>query len=133
VFAAEASAPLRARAEVQRRVDAATQLVEVRIPISAPPAWLVVGARVRVRGVTAAREHATLVPSGALLHHGMQAGVFVVADGRARWRDVTLGARADGIIEVTAGVTSGERVATAGRSSLEDEMPVRVSSPASVP
>jgi hypothetical protein len=126
VFGTGSDTPLRATVwRVQQRVDVATQLVAVLVRVEAPPAWLAVGASVRLRVVIASGEGATLVPRAALLRRGAETGVFAIEDGHARWRPIVVGVRGDQVVEATAGVGSGVRVATVGRSSLADGLRIR--------
>ena len=75
------------------------------------------GAFVRVR--IAARDGATRdpataglrVPSTSLVRRGGLAGVFVIADGRARLRWLRLGDENDGQVEVLAGLQPGDEFA----------------------
>jgi len=62
------------------------------------------------------------VPTAALVERGGLTGVFVVADGRASLRWISIGAREGDRIVVRAGLAPGDRVAleTAG---LTDGMP----------
>jgi RND family efflux transporter MFP subunit len=60
------------------------------------------------------------VPESAVSYFAGLTRVFVVADGTARERTVTLGTRQDGLIEVVKGVRLGERVATSGLAQLQD-------------
>ena len=52
------------------------------------------------------------------------ASVFIVSDGRAHRRDVTLGPRNDSEVQVLSGLAAGEVVATSSVSSLLDGMEV---------
>jgi multidrug efflux pump subunit AcrA (membrane-fusion protein) len=50
--------------------------------------------------------------------------VFVVRDGLAKWEYVTLGARGDGIVQITDGVAPGDLVITEGHFALAHDAPV---------
>jgi hypothetical protein len=52
--------------------------------------------------------------------------VFVVRDGRAVRRPLTLGAHHDGMVDVTAGLAAGETVVVQGQDALTDNQPVTV-------
>jgi cobalt-zinc-cadmium efflux system membrane fusion protein len=55
------------------------------------------------------------VPAGAVIHEGDSARVWVAGPGRIlRARTVTLGQAGDGMVVVTHGLASGERIVTAG-------------------
>jgi membrane fusion protein, multidrug efflux system len=106
-------------------VNPATQLVELLLRVDAPPGWMVTGTKVRGAAVTRRSERAVLVSNDALLERAGKAGAFVVEDGRARWRPVELGIVNELNAEARAGLQPGERVVTAGRTSLEEGMRVR--------
>jgi RND family efflux transporter MFP subunit len=106
-------------------VNSATQLVELLLHVDAPPAWMVAGAKVRASAVTRRAENAVLVSHDALLEREGHTGAFVVEDGRARWRTVEVGLANDSLAEARSGLRAGERVVTAGRTSLEEGMQVR--------
>jgi multidrug efflux pump subunit AcrA (membrane-fusion protein) len=52
--------------------------------------------------------------------------VFVVRDGRAIRRGVTLGVHHDGLVDVTDGVAAGDTVVVGGQDGLTDNQPVTV-------
>jgi RND family efflux transporter MFP subunit len=65
------------------------------------------------------------VPADAVLQRGQLDAVFVVADGKARYRVVELGRPADDFVEVRSGLTAGERVVRAAPASLVDGAAVK--------
>ncbi len=66
------------------------------------------------------------VPEGAVQREGGEAYVWVVNDGRAERRAVTLGPQNDGSVEIRAGVQSGEEVISPVVQGLEDGGKVRL-------
>jgi multidrug efflux pump subunit AcrA (membrane-fusion protein) len=66
------------------------------------------------------------VPAAAVLERGQIASVFVVEDGTARLRLVTLGARDGESVEVLSGLREGERVVTPAPAALADGGAVEV-------
>jgi multidrug efflux pump subunit AcrA (membrane-fusion protein) len=69
------------------------------------------------RGLTVPSEAVTSAVGGAFR-------VFVIRDGRAESRVVTLGTRDDGYVQVVEGLSEGEDVAIAGLDKLTDGAPV---------
>jgi len=94
--------------EIVPAVDAAARAFVVKIDL---PATGQLRSGVFGRAVfTLGRRQALVVPAAAVMESGQLASVFVVENGRARLRLVTLGARlADGI-EALSGLNPGERV-----------------------
>lgn len=65
------------------------------------------------------------VPYAALLDDAGQPFVFVVANGAAQRRSVTVGAESGGAVEIAKGLKEGEQVVVAGGTAVEDGMKVR--------
>jgi multidrug efflux pump subunit AcrA (membrane-fusion protein) len=101
--------------------------VEGLIQLPDAPAWMASGMKVHVRVVVGESADALRVPRAALVERDGITGVFVVAEGRAHWRPLTLGIAGEDAVEARSGVAAGEAVATTGRSSLADGMAVRTS------
>jgi HlyD family secretion protein len=93
-----------------RETDRETRefLVDVK-PDELPQHWTV-GQRAEVYIETARKADVVLVPAGLLVWRDGSSGVFVAVDGRARWRELTLGLRGRDAVEVVGGLASGEVV-----------------------
>jgi membrane fusion protein, multidrug efflux system len=72
----------------------------------------------RVRLVVARRENAILVPEQAIVPQGGSPFVYVIEDGKAALRPVTVGLRQAGRAEIVSGVAAGELVITAGMQKI---------------
>jgi membrane fusion protein (multidrug efflux system) len=108
-------------------VDPATGTVKVTIEAVAPlPASVRPGGFVTVDIVRESRPGAVLLPRQAVLRELQSAHVFVVRNGVAERRAVTLGLEEGERIEVLSGVRPGERVIVAGQGSLKQGSPVEV-------
>jgi HlyD family secretion protein len=77
--------------------------------LDAPPA-LGGGYQVQARIITWRHGDVLQVPASALFRTGEQWQVYVIADGRAQLRNITVGHRGDGAAEIIAGLQDGERV-----------------------
>jgi RND family efflux transporter MFP subunit len=84
------------------------------------------GATARVEIVTAVYPDELVIPQEAVLIRDNRDMVFVVTDGHADWRYVTLGPEGRGIVAVEEGVEQGEQVITSGHYSLAHDAPVAV-------
>lgn len=113
-------------ASVGSRVDPATRSVTVRAIIDNHERLLRPGMLLSVE-VLAEQKSALTVPERAVLQIGDQAFVFTIDDEqRATRREVSLGLRQGGLVEITDGLEDGERVVTDGVVKLRDGIAVRV-------
>lgn len=79
-----------------------------------------------VSTVIEVREGTLVIPEAAVVPRSGRNLVFVVSGGRALRREVALGGRQRGIVEVTAGVSRGDTVVIAGQQRLSDSTAVAV-------
>lgn len=107
--------------ERARALDAAhTVAVKIAVPES-PELRSGMFARVAFPGAT---RRALTVPPDAVVQRGQLDAVFVVEDGRARYRVIEAGQRGRDAVEVRAGLIRGERVVRPVPASLVDGAPV---------
>lgn len=100
--------------------NAQTVVVKVALPAGSD---VRTGMFARVRFNGGARR-GLAVPADAIVQRGQLDAVFVVADGRVRYRVLEVGRVAGDFVEVRSGVAAGERVVRAAPASLVDGMPV---------
>lgn len=89
------------------------QRVNIRIDLVSPPddwSGLGDGYQVDAQIVVFARDDAIILPTGALFRRGDTWTVFVVVDGRAEARAVTLVRRSGRVAAIAGGVEPGDRV-----------------------
>ena len=72
------------------------------------------------------RDNVVLAPEAALVPRQGRQFVYVVAEGRAEERQVTLGSRRPGQVEITGGLEPGEQIVTQGVQRIRDGLPVRM-------
>lgn len=119
------SRTLRGRvAERTPSVDAAARTGTVKIDLPAL-ADLRSGQFGRAAFATGTRS-VLAIPAAAVVERGQLVSVFVVEDGTARQRLVTLGARAGESVEVLSGLREGERVVSPAPAKLADGGAVEV-------
>lgn len=82
------------------------------------------GMFVETRLATAVRPRAVVVPEEAVLTLQGNTWVWVVKEGKASRRAVTLGVRAPGQVEIPTGVEPGEQVVVGGLELLQEGAPV---------
>lgn len=111
---------------VSPSVDVAsrTMLLEAEIPNR--EGLLKPGLFARATVVLREDRNVAFVPETAVSYFAGLTRVFVVADGTARERTVTLGVRREGLIEVVKGLAPGEQVATSGLAQLQDGAAITV-------
>lgn len=109
--------------EIDNRVDPATRAIAVEADL-ADGNGLRPGLFVSVDVVLASR-HAPAVPETSVLHAGPATFVYTLQDGTARRRDVILGERRPGLVEIREGLAPGEVVITSGTQKVEDGRPVQ--------
>ena len=113
-------------------VDAATGTVRVTLEVRGE-GRLRPGMFASVFLETETRDDALVIPKTALAIDSIGDTVFVVGDGIAQRREVTLGFREGDAVEVLAGVEEGEQVVTVGQDGLADGTPVQVLGPGGPP
>jgi len=107
------------------RVDTVTRTMTIRATVPNPEGRIRSGMFVSVRLVGQARR-VTVVPEESLVPEGEHQYVFVVADGKAYQREVVLGQRRPGEVEILEGIVSGDLVVVEGTQKIADGMPVTV-------
>lgn len=83
------------------------------------------GMFIEARLATAVRPDAVVIPEDAVLSAQGARVVWVVVEGKAQRREVTLGVRTPGFVEIATGVTAGEQVVVGGAERLGPGAPVK--------
>lgn len=100
-----------------------TVMVKARVPN--PGRDLQSGMFIEASLATATRENAVVIPEDAVLTSLNQRIVWVVGpDNKVDRREVTLGVRRPGFVEIAKGVTAGEKVVVGGAERLQPGAPV---------
>jgi membrane fusion protein, multidrug efflux system len=99
--------------------------ITVKALVPNPKHELQPGMFVEVRLATAERPDAVVIPEDAIVSlQGGNTVVWVVKDGKATRRAVTIGVRSPGFVEVVDGVEAGEQVVVGGVERLGEGSPV---------
>ena len=106
-------------------VDSATGTIRVTLEVDRH-GRLSPGMFAGVRLVTDVRDNALIMPKRALSLESLADSIFVVEDGVAYRRNVTLGYEEDDRVEVTAGLRANDRVIVVGQDGLTDATPVQI-------
>jgi len=97
-------------ARVGLEVDPETRECLVDVALDALPRQWAVGQRAEVYITTESHDNAIAVPGSYLTARAGEPGVFVLTDGRSRWRPCKIGARTRDRIQILSGVEAGDRV-----------------------
>lgn len=109
---------------VDSRIDPTTRSVTVRAVVPNPENLLKPGMFLNVT-LTTARREALVIPEEALVPDQSRQFVFLVENGRAVRREVRIGSRQPGLVEVVAGLSPTDRVVIEGTQKVRDGGPVR--------
>ena len=111
---------------IDSRVDPATRAVRVNAIFQNPDDALKPGMFLNVELALAERQDAVLVPEEVLVAEGGRQYLFVVRDGRAERREVKVGQRLTGEVEVAEGLKVGDQVIARGIQKVRHNQPVTV-------
>jgi membrane fusion protein (multidrug efflux system) len=111
-------------AGVDSRVDPVSRSVTVRALVPNADGALKPGMFLNVRLARDERD-ALMIPEAALMPEQSRQFLYVVEDGRATRREVQIGRREPGRVEVVAGLQPGERVIVEGTQKVRDGAAVR--------
>jgi membrane fusion protein (multidrug efflux system) len=111
-------------ASIDSRVDMNTRAVTVRALLANEDGSIRPGMFLNVALANDERD-ALVIPEEALTPEAERQYVFVVADGKAQRREVRIGGRRPGSVEVIAGLTAGEQVVIEGTQKVRDGAAVR--------
>lgn len=113
---------------IDSRVNPGTRSIRVRALIPNPDRVLKPGVLMQVELLRDPRQ-SPAVPEEAILQQGSDHFVMLVDhDERAQRRQVRIGARLPGVVEITDGLAAGERIITHGNDKVRPGQPVTITS-----
>ncbi len=115
--------------EIRPAADPASRTFGVKVRVPNPNRILRPGMFARGAIIVGVRHAVLQIPEQAVMTAASGPMVFVVQDGRAIRRAVTLGVHQDGQVEVTSGLAEGDRVVVQGQDALTDNQPVSARTP----
>ncbi|MCL1077585.1 efflux RND transporter periplasmic adaptor subunit [Parashewanella spongiae] len=77
-------------------------------------------------------QQVTVVPYNALVNQDNNYAIYVIDNGKANQKDVTIGYQQDGLVEILSGVNLGEQIVIRGQHNLKDQSDVEVINSAEV-
>ncbi|HSB48403.1 MAG TPA: efflux RND transporter periplasmic adaptor subunit [Burkholderiales bacterium] len=128
VLRSDPGAVLKGRvARIDIQSDSVTEERIVQVAFDAAPLLPSLGELAEVTIRLERVPRALVVPTAALKQVDQQSGVWQIADGRTRFRPVTLGLQTlDGLTQIVDGLKAGESIIVHSTARLRDGMKVRV-------
>ncbi len=111
---------------INPRVDVQTGTIKVTVEVYDDTFRLKPGMFVEVRIATGAKDNVLVIPRKAILFKTGKTYVFVLQDGRASQREVTLGLTEEDEAEILTGVADGDVIISVGVENLKDGQPVTI-------
>lgn len=113
-------------ARIAPTIDARTATFKLTVELNNDVGELKPGMFARVSVVFEQRSNVLSIPAAALLENSREPTVFVVNNGLAAPRRVSLGLSHDGRVEIVNGLRDDEQVVISGQNSLKPGLGVRV-------
>lgn len=110
---------------IDPQVDMTTRAVQVRARIPNPQQRLRPGMFAQVLLTFGQQERALLIPEEAVMPKQDKTYVYLAQDGTAQQREVTLGMRTRGFVQVLTGLTEQDTVIRVGHHKLQEGAPIR--------
>ncbi len=107
-------------ARVAPVLDPATRTAQIEVEIENPQFRLKPGMYARVEFTVEKRDNTLVVPANALVDVQGKRGVFQAAGDTAKFHPITTGLINDKLVEVSAGLSEGDRVVTTGAAALRE-------------
>ncbi len=105
---------------IDPKVSSATRSISLRARLPNPDGKLRAGQFARVRLAVDQRVEAIVVPEQAIFPRGDKQFAYVVVDGQAQLRELRIGQRSPGSVEILSGLTVGDALVIAGLQHLND-------------
>jgi membrane fusion protein, multidrug efflux system len=109
---------------VDPMVQLPSRTITIKARVSNPRRELQSGMFIEARLATATRPNSIIIPEDAVLSLQGAQVVWVIVDGKAQRREVTLGVRTPGFVEVMNGIAADEQVVVGGAERLSPDAPV---------
>ncbi len=113
-------------ARISPEVDTETREMLVDVAIDKLPAKWAIGQRADIYIETAKKENATIIPQSVIIWRQGKPGVYIIENGKAYWRKITLGMEGKNTVEVTEGLMPGQFVIIPGSKLPQDGRAVKV-------
>jgi RND family efflux transporter MFP subunit len=111
---------------INPRIDVQTGTIKVTVEAYDDTLRLKPGMFVEVRIATGKKENVLVIPRKAILYKQGKTYVFILKDGLAGQREITLGLTEEDLAEVASGLAEGDVIVSVGVENLKDGQPVTV-------
>ncbi len=111
---------------INPRIDVQTGTIKVTVEAYDDTLRLKPGMFVEVRIATGKKENVLVIPRKAILYKQGKTYVFILKDGLAGQREITLGLTEEDLAEVASGIAEGDVIISVGVENLKDGQPVTV-------
>ena len=111
--------------QLDSRVDPVNRAITIKALLDNREQLLRPGQFLQV-ALSVAEQQALMIPEQAILTQGATSFAFVVSDDKAERRELVLGTRQQGWVEVRSGIAAGEPVVITGHTRLGGGAPVQV-------
>ncbi len=108
------------------QIDPQSGLLAVRLAVFDASGALKIGALASAEIITATRPLAVTVPPQAVITREGKPALFVMKNGKAQQREISVGAAQNGLVEIRSGLKAGESVIRLGQYELEDGAEVKL-------
>ncbi len=115
---------------VSNEMNAATASLAIRFAFANPNQKLLANAYVTMLLSEAHPQTAIAIPVAAVLANATGDYVYIVSDGRAARRNITMGEQQDGYVVILEGLAEGEEVITEGVVNVTDNSLLKIVNPA---
>ncbi len=105
-------------------VDVATRNVTIKAMVGNEQRELRPGMYARVSLELGENANALMIPEEAVIPQGEAKSVMKIVDGKAEPKEITLGLRREGKVEVLSGLAAGDTIITAGHMKVKPGAPV---------
>ena len=107
--------------QISKSADVESRTFEIKgLITNSSDKWFKPGMFCRVKTILKNQKGSLAVPSLAIITNGNDRGVFVINDGKAYFRKVTVGITEDNFTEILNGLKENEDVVTVGMNNLKD-------------
>ena len=111
---------------INPRIDVQTGTIKVTVEAYDDTLRLKPGMFVEVRIATGKKDNVLVIPRKAILYKQGKTYVFILKDGLAGQREITLGLTEEDLAEVASGIAEGDVIVSVGVENLKDGQPVTV-------